>query len=70
MTGEEYRAALAALNLSQSGAGRFLGVHEVTARKWAASGPPPVAAKMLRLMIALKFTPEYVDLVTGDAKDS
>lgn len=65
MTPKEYRAALNTLGLSQVGAGRFFGVHEVTGRRWAADGPPPPVAKFLRLMLALKFTPEYVDQMIG-----
>lgn len=65
MTGEAYKAAIAELGLTQNAAGRFFEVHEVTARKWAANGPPAPVAKFLRLMLALKFTPEYVDRVVG-----
>lgn len=66
MNTAEYRAALDALGLTQVSAGHFFGVHDVTARKWAKStgnGPPAPVAKFLRLMLALKFTPEYVDRV-------
>lgn len=66
MTPSQYRDAIEALGLSQNGAGRFFGVHEVTARKWAAidgGGPPESVAKFLRLMLAMKLTPEYVDRV-------
>ena len=66
MTPDEYRAAIAELGLSQNAAGRFFGVHEVTGREWAKRGPPPCVSKFLRLMIALKFTPEYVSRVLGE----
>lgn len=65
MTATEYRAAIEKLGLNQSSAARFFGVHDVTGRRWAADGPPPPVAKMLRLMLALKFTPAYVDEVIG-----
>lgn len=46
-------------------AGKFFGVHDVTGRRWAEKGPPPPVAKLLRLMVALRFTPAYVDSMTG-----
>lgn len=61
---DEYRAAIKMLGLSQNEAGRFFGVHVVTGRRWASEGPPAAVAKFLRLMLALQFTPEYVDRVT------
>lgn len=66
MTPDEYRAAISALGLTQNAAGQFFGVHEVTGRRWATQGPPAAVAKFLRLMLALKFTPEYVDRVVED----
>ena len=66
MTSDEYRTALKTLGLSQTAAGYFLGVHDVTSRRWAERGPPNPVAKMLRLMLALKFTPAYVNDVLGD----
>ena len=65
MNADEYRAAISALGLTQNEAGRFFGVHEVTGRRWATQGAPPAVAKFLRLMLALKFTPEYVDRVVS-----
>jgi len=68
MTPTEYRSTLDRIGLTQVGAARFFGVNDVTGRRWAAhdgSGPPPPVAKFLRLMLALKFTPAYVDLVLG-----
>jgi hypothetical protein len=62
MTTTEYRAACEALGLSLNEAGRFLGVHVVTSRRWGTTDEPPApVAKLLRLMLALKFTPAYVD---------
>lgn len=57
----EYKDALRSLGLTQTGAGAFLGVHEVTARRWASTGAPAPVAKFLRFLIALKLTPDYVD---------
>jgi DNA-binding XRE family transcriptional regulator len=53
MTSEEYRAAIAALGLSQLGAGRWLGVSKRTAQNYAKEGPSPPAAKAITL--ALKY---------------
>ncbi len=63
MTPTEYRDALKSLGLTQTGAGAFLDVHDVTARRWAKRGPPAPVAKFLRTMVALKFTPAYVNSV-------
>jgi hypothetical protein len=68
MTPTDYRETIERLGLKQSEAGRFFGVNEVTGRRWAAhdgNGPPEPVAKFLRLMLALEFSPEYVDSVTG-----
>lgn len=68
MTPTEYRVALDRLGLTQVGAARFFGVNEVTGRRWAAhdgSGPPAPVAKFIRLMLALKFSPAYVDSMLG-----
>lgn len=66
LTPDEYRSALKSLGLTQNEAGRFFGVHEVTARNWARKGPPATVDKFLRLMLALRFTPAYVDQMVGD----
>lgn len=65
MTPTEYRAALKLLSLTQNGAAEFVGVNPVTGRRWAKHGPPAPVAKLFRLMLALKFTPSYVDSVIG-----
>ncbi len=67
MTPTEYRSALESLGLSQTEAGRFFGVHGVTGRRWAKDGPSPPAAKLIRLMLALRFTTAYVDDIVGAA---
>jgi transcriptional regulator with XRE-family HTH domain len=66
MTPDKYRAAIKTLGLTQNQAGEFFGVNPVTGRRWASNGPPPAVAKLLRLMLALQFTPAYVDRVIGD----
>lgn len=65
MTPEQFRAAYAALGLTQVGVGRFLEVNGRTVRRWASgSAPiPSAASKLLLLMCALKLTPQKVDLI-------
>jgi len=53
MTPAEYRAALATLGLSQLGAGRWLGVSNKTAQRYATEGPTGPAAKAISM--ALRF---------------
>lgn len=62
MTATQYRAAIEKLGLSQRGAGFFLGVDERTSRRWAAGDAPipESVAKLLRLMVRLKLSPEDV----------
>lgn len=63
MDSDEYRRALAALGLNQTGAtgaDQFLGVSERTARRWAVDGPPLAVAMLLRLMVARKMRPDGV----------
>ena len=67
MTHIQFRETLAALTLSQVGAARLLGVNERTARRWGNGEqdiPPPVQ-RFLRLMLALKLTPERVHKLLG-----
>jgi hypothetical protein len=61
MDADEYKSTLNQLGLTQAAFGVWLGVHEVTSKKWAADGPPVLAAKWLRYMKAKKLTPEQVD---------
>jgi len=61
MTPDEYRVALKSLGLTQNEAGRWLGVHEQSGRRWASEGPPEPVAKILRLVIALGLTPQKAD---------
>ena len=59
MTHTEYRAAIAALGLSQLGAGRFLGVSPRRAQSWAlGERPVPVSiAMLLQIMVDFKISP-------------
>jgi hypothetical protein len=63
MSPKQYRAAIEALGLSQVKAGLFLGVGPRTSRRWALdeSAIPESVAKLLRVMIHYKLTPEEVD---------
>lgn len=71
MTLEEYRAAIAALGLSQVAAARLLGVDPRTSRKWATGERdiPEPAARMLRLMIAAKISPKRAAKLLGMERD-
>ena len=62
MTPKQYADAIDRLGLSQRAAGRFLGVEERTSRRWISgeSAIPESAAKLLRLMIARKISPDDV----------
>ena len=53
MTPAEYRAAIAALGLSQLAAGRWLGVSPKTAQRYASDGPSPGAAKAVKLALVI-----------------
>jgi DNA-binding transcriptional regulator YiaG len=63
MTPKQYAAAIEALGLSQRAAGAFLGVDERTSRRWVLgeSAIPESAAKLLRLMVRLKLSPDDVN---------
>jgi hypothetical protein len=62
MTAQKYRNAIEALDLSQIRAGRFLGVPTKTSSRWALgeSRVPEAVGILLRLMIAMKLSPEDV----------
>lgn len=67
MTPTEYRAAIKELGLSPQDASEFFGVTRTTGWRWANEDDPPApVAKFLRLMLALRFTPEYVDRVLAE----
>ena len=62
MTPKQYADAIERLGLSQRAAGAFLGVDERQSRRWIAgdSAIPESVAKLLRLMIRLKLSPDDV----------
>jgi len=60
MTGEEYRKAIETLGLSQVAAGEFLMASPRSSRRWAESGPPPLEAVVLELMVRSGLTPKMV----------
>jgi hypothetical protein len=61
MTARQYRAALAALGLTQNGVGELLGVHKGSGRRWAAHGVTGPAAILLRLLETGKVKVQDVD---------
>lgn len=63
MEPEEYAAALAKWGLKHKGAAEFFGYDDVTSMRYATGKrkvPAPLA-KLIRLMLALRYTPDYVD---------
>jgi DNA-binding transcriptional regulator YiaG len=58
MTADEYRAAIAQLDLQQTAAARLLGVDARTSRRWACGERdiPGPAARFLRYLIATRRT--------------
>lgn len=54
MTPQAYRTALATLGLSQLAAGRWLGVSNKTAQRYATTGPSGAAARAIGMAVALK----------------
>ena len=67
MTPKQYADAIDRLGLSQRAAGAFLGIDERQSRRWIAGDAriPESVAKLLRLMIKLKLTPEEVQRNRG-----
>jgi hypothetical protein len=65
MTPAEYRAAIAALGMSQARAARFFEAGPASGPRWARNGPPAAVAMMLRLMMELHMMPGQVDLRLG-----
>lgn len=58
MTPKQFRAAIAALGMSQGAAAEFFGVTIRTAHAWANEAPIPEAvAKLLRVMIERHIMP-------------
>lgn len=61
MTANQFRAALARLELSQLGAARLFRVGERTARRWAESGVNGPPAVLIRLLVAGKIIPKDIE---------
>lgn len=61
MTPDEYRTALEALGLTQTGGARLLGVDARTSRRWACGerDVPPPAQRFLRYLIATGKSGEH-----------
>jgi len=68
MTADEYREALARLDLSQVAAARLLGVDDRTSRRWATGerDVPGPAVRFLHYLIATKKTGDQAMRVLGD----
>lgn len=62
MTANQFRAAIARLDLSQVGAARLVGADPRTARRWALDERPipECVAILLRLLLAKKITVQDV----------
>lgn len=65
MTPLEYRTALATLGLSQLAAGRWLGVSNKTAQRYATTGPSGAAARAVGMAVALKGLERFENLSDG-----
>jgi DNA-binding transcriptional regulator YiaG len=67
MTPDQYREAIARLDLSQVAAARLLGVDERTSRRWAKGerDVPPPAVRFLQYLIATGKTGEKAMRVLG-----
>ncbi len=65
MTANQFRAALARLELSQLGAARLLSADGRTARRWALGerSIPPAVAILLRLLIAGTISVKDIEAV-------
>jgi hypothetical protein len=61
MTGEEYKAALNVLGLSQEAAGVWLGLSPRTGQNYAILGPPKHIAHLIRVMLKYKISVEDVE---------
>lgn len=61
MTPDTYRAAIAALNLSQRAAARVIGVNERTSRTYAAHGVPEKHSAWVRDKLAAYQTSQWAE---------
>ena len=62
MSPDEYRASLAALNLTQVGAGRLFRINERTSRRWSTGEDRVPASVELCLKLATRFGVNVDDL--------
>ena len=69
MNADEYRNTLKRLDDTQVGSAAFFGVSGVTSRGWGSgkAGIPEATAMLLRLMLAMKLSPEKVKEWLADA---
>jgi len=61
MTPDNYRAAIAALNLSQRAAAKVIGVNERTSRTYAAHGVPEKHSAWVRDKLAAYQTSQWAE---------
>jgi hypothetical protein len=60
MTGDEYKAAIARLGLSQEAAGQWMGLSKRTGQNYAIRGAPSPVGMLLGLMLRFAVRPgEY-----------
>ena len=69
MTPIEYRAALHTLGLSQLAAGRWLGVSNKTAQRYATTGPSGAAARAVGVAVALRGLERHGLVLNADWAD-
>jgi hypothetical protein len=67
MTPAEYRTALATLGLSQLAAGRWLGVSNKTAQRYATTGPSGAAARAIGMAVAMMDVKRHQLMLLGGA---
>jgi hypothetical protein len=63
MTPEQYKELIRRFGLTQQEAGTFFGRCRRSGQYWAAKGPPPMVAMLLRVMDMLKMPPEEVESI-------
>jgi DNA-binding transcriptional regulator YiaG len=66
MSPDEYREALRQIGLSHNGAADLFGVDERTVFRWLRRGPPPPAARLLRLLVLLGLSgDDAINILAG-----
>ena len=66
MTPDQYRAAIAALNLSQVGAAKALGINIRTSRRYAKTGVSPRMSRIIATSLARLSQPPSPTEQEGD----